>query len=135
MSTLLDALGGRDALTVLVAGLYQRLLNEPMVAPHFATVPRWRLEEHLVEFLVTHLGDAAGRWYGRDLGATHVDLGLSDRHFDAFMGCWAATLAAAGVAEPLRTTACARLEALRRRVIAAVAHDLLSSDPEEPHDA
>lgn len=131
MGTLLQRLGGRDAVTVLVAGLFERLLTEPVVAPLFLARPRHRLEDLLVEFLVAHLGGEAGRWRGRDLEAAHVDLAIDDRHFDAFLRCWTATLVAAGVTEPTLGAARACVARMRGRVVGGVARHVQPDDPEE----
>jgi len=120
MPSLLEDLGGRDGIEIVVAGLYERLLADPDLRGYFDGASRLRLEARLVEFFCALLGDRPADWQGRDLHAVHVGLQLSDRHLDGFLRALAATLAAAGVAGGLAASVRRRFEPLRATIVARI---------------
>jgi hemoglobin len=115
--SLLDELGGRDAIEIVVAGLYERVLRDPHLARFFRDVARPRLQRRLVEYLCAHLADRPAAWRGRDLRAAHAGLAIDGPMFDAFLALVAETLTCAGVADSLVSAVLARLEPLRADIV------------------
>lgn len=66
--TLYDHLGGRETITGVVAGLYERLLSDDLIAPIFAGVDVERLRHHMTTFLSAALG-SENVYVGRDMVA------------------------------------------------------------------
>lgn len=121
MGTLLDELGGRDAMEIVVVGLCERVMSAPELSPFFCDVSRVRYEARLVEYLCALLGDRPASWSGRDLRAVHAELAISAPQFARFVDLLAQTLAAAGVSPRLSALVRARIETIRDHVVAAPA--------------
>src|SRR5262249_10491463 len=117
MPSLLRQLGGRDALEIVVAGLYERFLTDQRLSRFFDDRSRARLELKLVEYLCALLGDSPGGWRGRDMAAAHHGLGIQDVDFDAFLTILSSTLQAAGVGTDLARAVRRRIESLRAAVV------------------
>ena len=72
--------------------LYDRLLDDPRLAPFFAGVDIDRLREHVADFL-SMLTGGPDIYRGRDLREAHADFQISKAHFDMVMGHIAAAAA------------------------------------------
>jgi len=118
MTSLLSAVGGRDALELIVVGLVARITADPELAPFFEDVSRARHERILVDYLCAFLSDRRGSWRGRDLRSVHADLSVSPTHFRAFLGHLVATLAAAGVPAPVLDQVLDALRGLEDEIVA-----------------
>ena len=112
MASLLDAIGGPDAIELIVAGLWERVHADPELRLMFRDVGRNEHEARLARFLVLLLDDAVNRWDGRDLRGVHVDLAIDQIAFDRFLDCLTDTLDAAGVSARLASDVRARVAAL-----------------------
>lgn len=119
MQSLLEVLGGRDALEVVVVGLCERVWHDPALAPRFRDVARSRYEGRLVAYLQALFGDRMASWRGRELGAVHAELAIRDAEFDSFVNHLAATLAAAGVSPPLIAALTTRVASVRADIVTA----------------
>ena len=64
--------------------LYDRLLDDPQLAPFFETVDVDRLREHVADFLSVLTG-GPDMYRGRDLREAHRDYRISKAHFDLVM--------------------------------------------------
>ena len=75
------AIGGAAAVSAVVDEFYSRLLADPGTARFFATLIEGdgmaRLKRHQVLLLTKVLG-GPDRYDGRDLGAAHADLAITD---------------------------------------------------------
>lgn len=104
MASLLDQLGGRDGLTVVVAGLVARLAAAPDHAGRWDDADRARDEASLVDALAAALDGAS------PLPAT----GRAARIASAtFVACLIETLAAAGVGSALSREVVVRVARVR----------------------
>ena len=65
--------------------LYDRLLEDPELAPFFDGVDIDRLREHVADFL-SMLTGGPNLYRGRDLREAHADYKISKAHFDMVMG-------------------------------------------------
>jgi truncated hemoglobin YjbI len=108
VESLLERLGGRDAIEVLVVGLWERIAQDPRLSTFFVDVSRPEYEQLLADYLYLLLGDRRALWRGPE---------LRGEDFDLFAGCVASTLEAAGVSRPLIDETAARLETMRGEVV------------------
>jgi hemoglobin len=125
MSTLLEQLGGRDAVEAVVAGFYEKVLADATLAPFFRQISMSRQHQHQVDFFVTVLG-GANVYKGRDMVKAHAGMGITDAHFDSVAGHLVATLKElgvpdAGVQQVVALVAPLREQIVERRIQARVA--------------
>jgi hemoglobin len=97
-----ESIGGAPAVRAAVDGLYLRLLADPALAPHFATVDLARLKAHQRAFLDAALGGPQN-YAGQDLAAAHAGLDITDADFDGVVAHLVDTLTELGV--PAQTIA------------------------------
>lgn len=94
--SLLESLGGEEAVDALVGALYFNILNDGRVARFFASVDVDVIRNHQRRFLTFALG-GEDHYRGRGMREAHRRLveeqGLDDSHFDAIVHILAATLA------------------------------------------
>ena len=100
MATLLEQLGGREAVELVVAAFYERVLGDGALRPFFRQTSMARLQKHQTDFFVTALGGEPC-YGGRKLEVAHAGMGITDAHFDAVAGHLVGALRQAGVTEPL----------------------------------
>lgn len=96
--TMLDELGGRDAVEMVVAAFYDRVLADDRLKPHFRGVQMSRLQSHQVDFFCSVLG-GGDVYRGRDMRRAHAHLQISDADFDVTAGHLVAALKACGVGQ------------------------------------
>ncbi len=116
-TTIYDAIGGADAVGAAVGLLYRWILADAALVPYFEGIDMRRLNQHMRAFIAPALG-GPDLYAGRDLGAVHARLRITDEHFDAVVGHLAATLAELGVPDELSRTIAARVDSLRPVVVA-----------------
>ena len=95
-----EAIGGGTAVKRVVERFYQLVLADGELAPYFGGVDMRRLKRHQAQLVTTVLGGPGG-YEGRDLGAAHAALGITDAHFDRVVGHLGDALGEAGVAGDL----------------------------------
>jgi hemoglobin len=81
-SSLVDELGGTDAVAAAVDDLYRRLLADPSTAHYFWGIDLRRVRAHMADFLIAAL-DGPDRYTGRNLDIAHADLGITHDAFDS----------------------------------------------------
>lgn len=91
-----DDIGGAPAVTAAVDMFYAKVTGDPSLAGYFDGVDLARLKGHQRAFIGAALG-AADAYSGRDMGAAHASLAITDADFDAVIGHLADTLAALAV--------------------------------------
>jgi hemoglobin len=99
--SLLDEIGGRDAVEVVVAGFYERVLADERLKPFFRGVSMARLQAMQVDVFCAVLAGRPQDYRGRDVRTAHAGLRIADADFDAVATHLVATLHAAGVADAL----------------------------------
>ena len=95
--TLFERLKGQDGIAEAVREFYTRVLDDPQLAHYFEGVPMWRLQRHMVAFLVQATGGPAA-YDGREMADAHSHLGVTGRDFDRVVRHLVETLSEAGIA-------------------------------------
>jgi hemoglobin len=93
---LFERLGGAAALAQVVRDMYQRVLNDPELAPFFQNTSIERLHNMQYQFLASAF-DGPVQYAGIELSAIHRGRGITSRHFARFCGHFADALEAYGV--------------------------------------
>lgn len=86
-ASLYERIGGEATVMATVVKLYQKTLDDPLLAPFFVGVNMDDLKRAQRSFVSFAFGGPV-RFTGRDLRAAHRDSvrkGLSDMHFDALL--------------------------------------------------
>jgi hemoglobin len=117
---LYDSIGGAPAVGAAVDGLYARLMADPQTARFFAGVDLARVNGHMRLFLTSALRGAPNRT-GRDLGAVHAHLGITDEDFDRVAAHLIAVLAGLGLDETLVGEVLGLIAPLRAVIVSAPA--------------
>lgn len=82
---LYDAIGGQDGIAALVVRFYERVLDDPKLAPFFMHVPIDRLRRMQGEFFSAALGGPTP-YQGRVIAHAHQRLPITRQHFQHFVG-------------------------------------------------
>lgn len=90
-----DLVGGGPAVALVVEGFYRRVTADPDLAHYFEGVDMGRLKRHQA-LLVSQVMGGPTAYDGRELGAAHAPLGITDEAFDRVVAHLAATLQDAG---------------------------------------
>lgn len=96
-STLFERLKGQDGISQVVQDFYTRVLRDPQLSHYFEGLAMWRLQRHMVAFLVQATGGPAG-YEGREMAAAHAHLRITGRDFDRVARHLVETLVDFGVA-------------------------------------
>jgi hemoglobin len=111
-----DEIGGRDGVAVAVDTFYEHVMADDMLAPYFAETDMARQKRHLRTFLAAAVGGPE-RYEGRDMGAAHAGLAITEDAFDRVVGHLVATLDGLGVAAPTIGAIGEILAPLRARIV------------------
>jgi hemoglobin len=117
MSTLLERLGGRDAIEIVVAGFYERVLGDERLRRFFRGTSMSRLQALQVDFFCAALGGTPHTYRGRDMRSAHAGLAISDGDFDAVATHLVTTLESAGVDGELIKQVVAAIAPLRADIV------------------
>jgi hemoglobin len=82
MQTLLQELGGREAVEMVVAAFYERVMTDPLLAKYFRGVQMSRLYKNQADFFCAALGEPDA-YRGRDMRSLHAGMNIGDAEFDA----------------------------------------------------
>jgi hemoglobin len=111
-----DEIGGRDGVAVAVDTFYDHVMADDVLAPYFAATDMTRQKRHLRTFIAAAVGGPE-RYEGRDMGAAHAGLAITDDAFDRVVGHLVSTLDGLGV-EPATVGAIGEtLAPLRARIV------------------
>lgn len=116
MTTLLEQLGGREAVEMVVAGFYEKVLADPLLKGYFRGVQMSRLYKNQADFFCAALGDPEA-YHGRDMRSVHAGMGIGDEEFDAVARHLSATLTEAGVAQEQVNEVISLIAPLRRDIV------------------
>ena len=97
MTSIYDEIGGKEAVATAVEVFYGHVLADPVLAPWFRDTEMRRQKAHMRAFLAAALGGPQ-LYAGRDMGAAHAGLGITDQAFDHVVAHLVATLTELGVA-------------------------------------
>lgn len=115
-TSVLEEIGGREAVEIVVAMFYARILKDAELAPFFRGVSMSRMAQLQTEFLVAALEGKP--WRGRDLKEVHGGMRISNRHFDLTANHLRHALDAAGVQKMHSTQILALVASLRSDIVA-----------------
>ena len=118
---LFERLGGSASIDIAVDQFYERLLDDPELAPFFEDVPMGRQRAHQKAFLTMALGGPAA-YEGRGLHEAHATVTIDDYHFDRVAGHLAGVLLGLGVAPELVDEVITAVDGLRPTVLGRGAH-------------
>jgi hemoglobin len=115
-----DSIGGVPAVHAAVDDFYNRVLGDSSLAPFFSGVDMDKLKAHQRSFIAAAIGGSE-IYDGRDMGAAHAGLGISDANFDSVVSHLAATLTSLSVPENIIGQIGAALSPLRSDIVTAPA--------------
>ncbi|KAI8928657.1 globin-like protein [Entophlyctis helioformis] len=95
--TLLDDIGGEEAVDTIVKVFYTNLVNDPRISPFFARTSMTRQRAMQTKFLVHIFGGKA--YNGEAMRRAHKNLKLTDKHFDVVLEALTDALRTCGVCE------------------------------------
>jgi hemoglobin len=116
-----DRIGGGDAVREAVERFYTRVLDDPELEPYFATVNMAEVKRHQVLLLSQVLGGPA-TYAGRELGAAHSGLGITDDHYDRVVDHLVAVFTELGAEADTIAAAGEVLAAVRADIVESPAH-------------
>ena len=116
METLLQEIGGRDAVEVVVAAFYERVMADPLLVGYFRGVQMSRLYKNQTDFFCAALGDPEA-YRGRDMRSVHAGMNIGDEEFDAVAVHLSNALADCGVGQPHIDTIIGLIAPLRGEVV------------------
>ena len=116
MASIYEEIGGKDAVAAAVDVFYAHVLDDPVLAPWFRATEMRRQKAHMRAFMAAALGGPE-LYAGRDMGAAHAGLGITDAAFDRVVGHLVATLTELGVAPAAIAAIGAALAPLRAQVV------------------
>mgnify|MGYP001205309602 CR=1 FL=1 len=93
-----DRIGGEATIRSLVDAFYERVLNDPELAPFFVHTPVERLRRTQHEFFCAALGGPIA-YSGQSIARAHFGRGIERRHFARFVAHLLATLRERGIGE------------------------------------
>lgn len=108
-------MGGAEQLASVVRQMYDRVLEDPELAPFFEHVEMSRLHRMQYEFLASAL-DGPIEYTGAELTAIHRGRGITDHHFSRFCNHFAAAAEAHGISDRDIDEALARLAMFKDKV-------------------
>ena len=114
--TLFQRLGGSVSIDVAVDRLYDRLLDDPELAPFFDGDLMGRQRAHQKAFRAMALGGPAS-YQGRALDEAHATLRIDDDHVDLVAGHLASVLLDLELAAELVDEVIAAVDGLRATVL------------------
>jgi hemoglobin len=111
-----DAIGGAPSVSTAVDKFYGRVLDDPQLAPFFEGVDMDRLKSHQRAFIAAAIGGPE-LYRGRDMGAAHANMGITDSDFGAVVGHLVATLEELGVPDDMIGDIGATLAPLQTQIV------------------
>jgi hemoglobin len=119
-SALYDALGGAEAIALVVDRFYVQVLDDPLLAPYFvsASMPRLRLMQR--EFMAAAFGGPT-RYSGAEMRDAHAGMGIGIAEFNRVVELLTATLVECGVGQDLIDQVLVRLAPLADDIVEAPA--------------
>ncbi len=111
-----EQIGEHEAVAAAVDIFYGRVIGDPVLAPYFIGTDMRRQKAHMRAFLAVALGGPE-IYRGRDMGAAHAGLGVTDEAFNRVVGHLVATLVELSVPPELIDAIGAKLVPLRAVVV------------------
>lgn len=119
---LFQRLGGAAKLAEIVREMYDRVLQDPELAPFFANTSMERLHHMQYQFLASAF-DGPVEYAGAELTAIHRGRGISSQHFAKFCGHFVDAMEAHGVDAHDVDIALSRLSMFKDKITGDVNYD------------
>lgn len=119
---LFQRLGGAANLADIVREMYDRVLQDPDLAPFFANTSMERLHHMQYQFLASAF-DGPVEYAGAELTAIHRGRGITSQHFAKFCGHFADAMEAHGVDPHDVDIALSRLAMFKDKITGDVNYD------------
>ena len=120
MTSIYNQIGGHEALEVVVADFYDRVLADDELAGFFTGTNMSRLAGKQVEFFAAALGGPEA-YTGAPMRQVHQGRGITMHHFNLVAGHLAASLGAAGVPQETADQILAAIAPLSKDIATSVA--------------
>jgi hemoglobin len=117
-ATILDEIGGRPAVEMVVADFYERVLGDPELKPFFRGVQMGRLQQLQTDFFCAVLGNEP--WGGRDLATVHAGMHITEHQFNRVALHLQSSLQDAGVPAVLVEQIVSLVATLKGQIVADV---------------
>jgi hemoglobin len=114
--TLYERLGGAEAITAVVEGMYNKIFSDPELASFYTKTDRQCLLARQREFLTQATGGPS-EYTGKSMVDSHKGRGITSADFDKVMAHIVATMTELHVPEDLQKEAGGHLESLRAECI------------------
>jgi hemoglobin len=115
-TTLLQEIGGREAVEMVVAAFYDRVMADPTLVKYFRGVQMSRLYKNQADFFCAALGEPDA-YKGRDMRTVHAGMNIGDAEFDAVAVHLTNALAECGVGKEHIDTIIGLIAGLRPEVV------------------
>jgi hemoglobin len=116
MTSIYDAIGGRDSVAAAVDLFYERVLADPVLEPAFAETDLDKLRLHQRAFFAVALGGPSD-YVGKSMAEAHAGRDITDDQFDRVAGHLSATLTELGIDEGTVGAIIGRVAGLRDDVV------------------
>jgi hemoglobin len=122
VTKLFERLGGAPELAAMVQEMYQRVLDDPDLAPFFENASMERLHRMQFQFLASAF-DGPVEYAGSELTAIHRGRGITSQHFAKFCSHFADVLESRGIDNRDIDMALGRLATFKDRITGDVGID------------
>lgn len=122
VTKLFERLGGASELAKIVSEMYDRVVQDPDLAPFFKNTSMERLHHMQYQFLASAF-DGPVEYAGAELTAIHRGRGITAQHFAKFCGHFADSLEAHGVDQHDIDMALSRLAMYKDKITGDVNYD------------
>ncbi len=135
-TSLYTRIGGATVVAALVDEFYERVLDDPFLAPCFDGIDMARLRGHQRTFVAAAIGGPE-QYRGAQLGEAHARLEITNSMFDLTIGHLRATLAGLGLDAESVSQISLRISSLRDDIVTMADPPEAPSPPaaERPYDA
>ena len=116
--SLYDRIGGATVVAAVIDEFYERVLDDPFLAPCFEGVDMARLRGHQRTFIAAAIGGPE-QYSGSQLGEAHARLEITDAMFDRTIGHLSTTLAGLGLDPDTVSQISLRISSLRDDIVTA----------------
>lgn len=103
--TVFDKLGGWPALEAAVTKFYEKVVADPLLAPHFEGIPMEKQRQKQLQFMALAFGAKDAPYMGKAIDVAHrkmiQEAGVGLEHFDHVADHFVTTLQELGVAEDI----------------------------------
>jgi hemoglobin len=115
--TTFERLGGFARVRLIVSDFYEKVLESPRLARHFAHTDMRRLIDHQTKFMAAIMGGPAA-YSDEQMARAHLRLGITGEEFDELAELLRETLEDVEVPERDIERLCAEVMGMRRLVVA-----------------